>query len=225
MRKLIGVVVVLVGVLGLLIGAELWARSSVVSHASDPIQQYLGVEPEVTVAGPLVLPQIIGGRINSIEASADQLTYEGVTVTDARGTVRGLSTAEPFEAASVWVAARLGPEELNRLYQQYSPIGGQLTSADGVVNLEGEVLGQQLAVGFEPVAGDNAIVLRPHSASLNQVGLDLSALATFLGGIDSEITIPLEVPEGFRITVVRATPDGIEVEVLGTNVQLAYLDF
>lgn len=223
-KRLLGVVLVLVGLAGIAFGAEAWMRHTITDRIIGPAEEYLGVVPDVTLHGGLVIPQVVSGKLQRVDASAPKVTYAGFTVVDVRGTASGIETSDPYTADRVRISARITTEELNRLYGEVSPIGGQITTENGRVGLQGQLLGQTLGIAFDLTVTDGAILLNPSEVYLNDDRADISMLAMILTGIDQEIRIPVDLPQGLRLQSANVRDNGIVLDVQGVNLALADLE-
>ncbi len=222
-KRLIGVIVVVLGLLGLALGAEVWTRAQIASRVAQPLEEHLGVDASVSVHGPLVLPQVVGGELERVDVTAPRVSYRGFTVVEVEGSANGVQTADPHRADRLWVSARVPTVELDRMYREVSPIGGTITTDGGTVNLQGELFGQVLGIAFGVEARDRAIVLEPREVYLGQERVDVSLLGLLLSGVDQEVEIGVDLPRGLRLTGAEVRSNGLEIVVQGTDLELAAL--
>nr|NLD40731.1 DUF2993 domain-containing protein [Actinomycetales bacterium] len=223
MKRLLGVMLVVLGLGGIALGAEAWTRSTIANRITAGAEEYLGVTPDVTLHGGLVLPQVISGTLQRVDVTAPRVSYAGFTVVDVRGTASGIETRDPYTADRIRLSARVTTEELNRLYGEVSPIGGEITSQNGTVGLQGQVLGQTLGIAFDLTVTEGAIHLNPNEVYLNNDRADISVLAMILTGIDQEIRIPVDLPQGLRLQSAAVRDNGIVLDVRGENLVLTDL--
>lgn len=224
MKRLFGVLLVVAGILGILLAAEVLVRSVIVNQAAAAISEPLGVDPEIEIQGQFVLPQVLGGRLEQVDAHVEELEYAGINAVDVRGSVTGIETRSPYLTDTLSISARITTEELNRLYNDVSFVGGEITTADGAVGLEGYVFLQTLGITFNLDVVDNAIRLTPAEAYLNRERIDLSLLAGLLADWEREIRIPIDLPDGIRLGSAEVRDDGVVVTINGAQVALADLE-
>lgn len=219
MRVLLRVVIALAVLAAIAFGADVYARHAIVSRIADPVEQQAGQRPEVTIRGPLVLPQVIGGELQWVDGSLPEVTYNDLTFHDVTVTVRGVDVHAPRTADHLSVSAGISLDEINRLYSTMSPVG-TLRTANGQIAVEVDVLGLLVQAVFTPEVTPDAIILNPSAFLANGERFDITGLGDVLGDLDTQITIPLNLPDGLDLTGVAVDGEGVRATIEGEDVPL-----
>ncbi|MGP4027540.1 LmeA family phospholipid-binding protein [Actinomadura sp. 3N407] len=227
MRKVL-VVLLILAIVGVVAADRIGVRI-----AEDRIAQEVSAQsdltqpPEVTIHGIPFLTQVIGGEYGHIELAIGDWTEQGVTVTDVRVDMRGVSAplSEVTGGNTANVTARTAtvsavvpyplikkhaPKEVKRI----APKGDNLA-----VDMEGSVLGFRLSgtgvVEVEPTA--RGIAVSPVSVESN--GGPQVPLAAMKRQLTWVVPVPA-LPLGAKITEIRPTAEGLRVGATAENVKL-----
>lgn len=198
-------------------------RSIVVEQLDLPADQQLDVETQ-----GLVLPQLIGGNLESLRLSTDSVTLEGitgaaeVTATDvplrggelggASGTIR----VDQGQFTSLLAGTDL-PIESVELEAPNATVSGSITVFGASV---------PLSLTVTPGVVDGDLELTPVAASIGGLDIDLDQVGSTLGSLGQEVTKPQRVciadqlPAGLTLTGLEIV-DGaavIDVDVDGAIV-------
>lgn len=198
-------------------------RSIVVEQLDLPADQQLDVETQ-----GLVLPQLIGGNLESLRLSTDSVTLEGitgaaeVTATDvplrggelggASGTIR----IDQGQFTSLLAGTDL-PIEAVELEAPNATVSGSITVFGAAV---------PLSLTVTPGVVDGDLELTPVAASIGGLDIDLDQVGSTLGSLGQEVTKPQRVciadqlPAGLTLTGLEIV-DGaavIDVDVDGAIV-------
>lgn len=243
-RALVAVVVVLAVAA---VGAELYARSRIEAVVRSALP---GLSADATIsADGLVLPQIMGSRLNTLTIDADSLTLTradsagddapaSMTLSDLNATLTGVSLARPrtIDAAAVtgvvvWseisaiVRARV-PRLPPDLAVEPETLGS--AGAPGAMIASSSILGSDTSLILEPsLTADGGLLLSVTRATVRGVELDLdddSASAQILRilGMDRpEIAVGPEIlPAGAALSSVAVARKGLALTISGKNLSL-----
>lgn len=218
-RRVIGLivglgVVVLVGVL--LIVGESVARGVVTDRVDQQLRQAFALEADdpidVTVDGPVVLWQLVQGRLDRVTADipgveagsirADlTLVAEGVALDEAAPTDRVEATARIAQSDLTSALGTLGGVALNEL----ELIDGEVRVSTGF-----EFFGISLTfeLGIVPTIADGVIGLSPSSLALNGERVELDDVRDQLGDAVAPVIDPLLGP--FEFCIAEALPSALD---------------
>lgn len=213
-------VLVAVGVLGLAVdrGAAWVVGNSVESRLADDG----AVGASVTFHGFPFLDQLLHRDFSSVEVRAVSVARDGLIGRDVRVRLHGV---RPDGTDAVLVERAQGAltvpfDEIERVTGL--PAGS--LSADGaeiVVRRTATVLGRTVTftgTATVRVVGDR-VVVSPQRVRVGAVVSTGSLLRT--GRALLRLSYPLEgLPDGLRVTTVRPAPDGLVVDLAGTNARL-----
>ncbi len=229
------IVVVVVAVLA--VAAELIARavlpgvvrSIVVEKLDLPSDQQLDVETE----GILLLPQLIGGTLDTLHLSTDSVTLEGIT-----GAADVTATDVPLRGGDLGGAAgtiRIDQAEFAPLLAgtdlpvESVEFDAPNARVSGSIDLLGAAV--PLSLTFTPGAVDGDLELTPVAASVGGLDIDLDKAGSILGPLGQRFTQPQKVciadrlPAGLTLTGLEIV-DGaavIDIDVNGAIVTDASL--
>lgn len=216
-----------VGVLLLLWGVDTAARvaAEAVSEQRTQAAAALASRPEVQVRGLLFLPQLVSGRYRRVEVNIDEVASRGVRLSEVHADL--LDVRVPFRdliggtVDRVLVGRSTGQalvryEDLNRYLEQNGQPFTISAGTDGGAHVKGAVMvaGQQVPVGGDVTLAvqDGAVQVSPRPSA--DTG-DPSA------GRPLTFTLPLaDLPYGQRLSGITAGPDGVQLQVAGTDVVL-----
>lgn len=208
------VLIVVVVIAALLVAVELIARavlpgiirSIVVEQLHLPSDQQLDVE-----ASGILLPQLIGGRLDELQLSSDDVTVGGIT-----GAAHVTATGVPLRGGALGSAN--GTVSIDQTQFAALLDGSDLPDAEVSLDapnatLQGEItlLGRGIPVGLTvtPGAEDGDLLLTPVSVSLGGNELDLQALAGRFGDVGEKLAAPQRLciadrlPAGITLTGLR----------------------
>ncbi|UUE22022.1 DUF2993 domain-containing protein [Microbacterium sp. J1-1] len=198
-------------------------RSIVVEQLDLPADQQLDVETQ-----GLVLPQLIGGNLESLRLTTDSVTLEGVTgaaevtATDVPlrggelGGASGTIHIDQGQFTSLLAGTDL-PIESVELEAPNATVSGSITVFGASV---------PLSLTVTPGVVDGDLELTPVAASIGGLDIDLDQVGSTLGSLGQEVTKPQRVciadqlPAGLTLTGLEIV-DGaavIDVDVDGAIV-------
>lgn len=220
--------VVVVLIAALVVAAEFITRSVlpgivrgiVIEQLDLPADQQLDVEAE-----GILLPQLLGGRLDELHLSSDRVTLEGVT-----GAADVIATGVPLrggDLASASGTVRIDQTQLTALLANSElpietlALEAPNAIASGSISLFGTTI--DVSLTLTPGAKDGAITLTPVSATLGGVVLDAQQLNDRFGSLASRFTgtqqlcIADRLPAGLTITglSIDGTAAVIDVDVDG----------
>ena len=226
------VLLVAVVVLALLaVAAELIARavlpgvvrSIVVEKLDLPADQQLDVETQ-----GLLLPQLIGGTLDTLHLSTDSVTLDGIT-----GAADVTATGVPLRGGDLDGASgtvRVDQEQFTTLLAGTDlPVDSvEFTAPNATVSGSISVLGAAvpLSLTLTPGTIDGDLELTPVGVSIGGLDVDLDRVGSTLGALGEGLTQPQRVciadqlPSGLTITGVEIVDDAavIDVDVNGAIV-------
>lgn len=214
--------IVVVVLAALAVAAELVARSilpgvvrSVVIEQLDlPADQQLDVE-----AGGILIPQLLGGRLDSLHLSTDSVTLGEIT-----GAVDLTATAVPLQGGELGPTSgtvRIDEAQFTTLLASSELPVEKVSFADRDATVSGSVsiLGRSvpLALTVAPGVQDGDLLLTPKSLTVGGAVVDADRVASLLGSLGERLTAPQRVciadriPAGVTLTGLRI--DGSEAVI------------
>ncbi|MEU4016159.1 DUF2993 domain-containing protein [Microbacterium sp. NPDC028030] len=203
-------------------------RSIVVEQLDLPADQQLDVETE-----GLLLPQLIGGSLDTLHLSTDSVTLEGIT-----GAADVTATGVPLRGGDLGGASgtiRIDQEEFTSLLSGTDlPIESvEFAAPNATVGGSIDVFGSAvpLSLTLTPGAVDGDLELTPVAASIGGLDIDLDEVGSNLGSLGARLTEPQRVciadqlPAGLTLTGLEIV-DGaavIDIDVDGAIVTDASL--
>ena len=203
-------------------------RSIVVEQLDLPADQQLDVETE-----GILLPQLIGGTLDSLHLSTDSVTLEGIT-----GAADVTATGVPLRGGDLGGASgtiRIDQTQFTALLARTDlPVDSVAFDApNATVSGSFSVLGAAvpLSLTLTPGAVDGDLELTPVAASIGGLDIDLDKVGSTLGSLGQGITKPQRVciadqlPAGLTLSGVQIDGDAavIDVDVNGAIVTDAAL--
>lgn len=198
-------------------------RSIVVEQLDLPADQQLDVETR-----GLVLPQLIGGNLESLRLSTDSVTLEGIT-----GAAEVTATDVPLRGGELGGASgtiRIDQGQFTSLLAGTDlPIESvELEAPNATVSGSITVFGASVPLSLTVTPGvvDGDLELTPVAASIGGLDIDLDQVGSTLGSLGQEVTKPQRVciadqlPAGLTLTGLEIV-DGaavIDVDVDGAIV-------
>lgn len=203
-------------------------RSIVIEQLDLPADQQLDVEAE-----GILLPQLIGGSLDTLHLSTDSLTLEGIT-----GAADVTATGVPLRGGDLGGASgtiRIDQEQFTSLLSGTDlPVESvEFDAPNATVAGSFTVFGAAvpLSLTFLPGAVDGDLELTPVAASVGGLDIDLDDAASALGSIGEGLTrtqrvcIADRLPAGLTLTGLEIV-DGaavIDIDVNGAIVSDAAL--
>ena len=244
---LIAVVVVLVLAVAA-VGAELYVRSRIEAVIRSALPG-LSEDATISVDG-LVLPQVMGSRLNTLTIDADSLTLTrtastgdgatstSMTLSDLNATLTGVSLTRPHTIDSAAVTGTVAWAEISAIVRARVPrLPPDLTvqpqtrgSADapGTMVATSPILGSSTSLVLEPsLTADGGLLLSVTRATIRGVEFDLddesasSQILKVLGMEIPDITIGPEVlPAGAALNTVAVADKGLALTISGKSLSL-----
>ncbi|MCB7135982.1 LmeA family phospholipid-binding protein [Cellulosimicrobium marinum] len=221
MKRLVGVLVVLVLLVGAAVVADRVAVRSAergaVTAFEEEAQDVSGATVDIT--GFPFLTQLVGGELTHVTGSADSATFGGYAVTDLDVDARGVSTSAPHTIASGTASGVIADTSLQDALREQSGLEATVT-ADGDV----------LALGLDLLGLDLTVDVTPRVAGPDTLAVDVDAVRTALGVVSVEdlpdvvargltdLQVPLDLPDGVTLDAVQVADGGVRVTVSGTDV-------
>lgn len=210
-RALVFVVVLAVA----LVALDQWVRARVESGIEETLAaRFAASEADVDTAGPVMLLQLLEGRVERAEVRLDDLVAGDppVRVQWAEGEVTGVDAELPapsgFEvvtAAGVELQALVQERELTRLLRQTRPGWRVETDGEGVVVSGGD--GGTVRVRATPRIEGVEVVFDP-------VGVEGAADPEVARAAAAGLRVPAPVlAEGLHLDEVRTSDDGLVFDV------------
>ncbi|WP_431807072.1 LmeA family phospholipid-binding protein [Microbacterium paraoxydans] len=225
------VLIVVVVLAALVVAAEFIARavlpgvvrSIVIEQLDLPADQLLDVETT-----GLLLPQLIGGRLDTLHLSTDSVTLEGIT-----GAADVTATGVPLRGGDLGGAdgtIRIDQDQFTSLLATSDlPVDSvELDEPNATLAGSFDVLGTAVPVSvtLTPGAVNGDLELTPVAASVGGIDIDLSRVGSSFGGVGESLTEPRRVciadqlPAGLTLTGLQIVGDAavIDVDVNGAIV-------
>lgn len=213
------IVVVVVLLVAAIVAAEFIARSVVTSTVRSLVVSNVGLpddqDVDVQVAG-LVLPQVIGGRLDEVTVSSDDVTL-GPISGDVRVDLRGVPVSAGSAADGGVASVRLDQDQVRALLAELPDLpAGTVNVAAPDVSFETSLslfgIGIPVGVTVTPGAADGDLTLTPSAFQVAGNALDADTLRGQFGGVADAILetrslcIADRLPAG--LTLTSATVQG-----------------
>lgn len=213
------IVVVVVLLAAAVVAAEFIARSVVTSTVRSLVVSNVGLpddqDVDVQVAG-LVLPQVIGGRLDEVTVASDDVTLGPITG-DVRVDLRGVPVSAGSAADGGVASVRLDQEQLRALLAEVPDLpAGTVNVAAPDVSFKTSLslfgIGIPVGVTVTPGAADGDLTLTPSAFEVAGNALDADTLRGQFGGVADSILqtrslcIADRLPAG--LTLTSATVQG-----------------
>ncbi|MEV8569439.1 DUF2993 domain-containing protein [Streptomyces sp. NPDC051322] len=227
MRALRTLLIIVVILGGLFIGVDRIAVHVAENKAADRIRssEGLSASPDVDIKGFPFLTQLLGKKLDQVDVTLKGVEAKAqgrkVTITRVRAELHDVRISGSFSSA---VAARAtGTAHISYAdLTKASETGAKVAYGDnGKVKVTGSVhiLGRKVSrsvISSVTLAGKNRI--RVHADTVPGEGIPgLEGLVRKQTDFESAIG---GLPAGLELDQVRATPDGVDVGVTGTDVSL-----
>ncbi|MFB3977599.1 LmeA family phospholipid-binding protein [Microbacterium proteolyticum] len=215
-RVIAVVAIVIVLIAGLLVAAEVIARSAVSNTVRSLVVTQVGLpaDQQVDVEVPgIVLPQLIAGRLTQVAVSAPDVAL-GPLTGDVRVDLQDVPVAGDAPAAGGSASVRLDPDQLRSLLTQIpdfpaSTVG--VAAPDLTLSTELSVFGIPIPVGISatPGAAEGDLTLTPTSFELGGNRVDADTLRGQLGGVADgalqtwSLCIADRLPAGLTLSAVN----------------------
>lgn len=223
----LGTVLILVLVLAAGYAADRWTAHRTEQAITDELIEAAGGEGVHTdIAGPLFLPQVVGGTLDRVEVRADQVQLQDLAIAEVTGTAHGVSVDQPRTAEELTVTGTLPVETLRALLDQSDqvPENLELDVADGRLVAELQVLGATLQATADPVVRDGSIYLEPRELTLGGIQLDLAHLPGAVDEVIGSLAVPTgALPAGIAPAAIEVVDGGVRLTVTGTDLTLSEL--
>lgn len=215
--------IVVIVLAGLVVAAELVARSVlpgvvrgiVIDQLDLPADQQLDVE-----ADGILLPQLIGGRLDRLHLSTDAVTLEGIT-----GAVDVTATGVPLRGGDLSSASgtiRIDQDQFTALLATTDLPVDTVTLDEPNATVSGSITVLGLAVPVSltltPGAVDGDLELTPVSLSVGGVEIDATQVGSNLGSIGADLTQPQ------RICIADQLPAALTLTGLAIDGSTAVID-
>ncbi|WP_165068454.1 LmeA family phospholipid-binding protein [Marisediminicola senii] len=232
----IGIVVLVLVVLAAIaaVVAEFVLRGYVEDRIRDEVRSAVDLDAnapvDVTVAGALILPQVLAGELDRIDVAADDVSFGDLSGT-ATGTGLGVPIAEGGTVDSLDIDFVIDEDTVTALSANLSelPITSvSLVEPDIVADLEFDVLGfgVPLTVGIEPSAAGPNIEFRPTSVRLGDLDISADTLRDRFGAVAGDaldtrdFCVAEYLPEAFALDSVAVVGDELHFAVTAENAPL-----
>lgn len=232
-RTVVEVVLVVLGLVGLVWGADALARAGAESLISRNVQDVTGVAepPEVEVHGTFFLPQVIRGAYGSVDVTARGVTNGPLRL--ERVDSHLVDVRVPFRDVLLQDIRRIGVGRAEgRVTLTYADLNAYLERTgrpltltpldDGRLRLAGEVdlLTQQVQASAVVRLSADEGGLRVTPEAIEGTG-GLDEVSRLLLGQRLGFTVPLDtLPFGLELTEVSPGPAEVLVDVRGSRIVL-----
>ncbi|AMD87206.1 hypothetical protein AXF14_05920 [Actinomyces radicidentis] len=246
-RRALSLLLVLVLLAAACVVGELYARSRVAATVRDAVPG-LSADASVTTQG-LVLPQLLGGELDSLDVDASSLeldssTTGGSSASDGTGAVTtlelsdvdasltGLGVRAPHRAGALAATGTVSWDSLAALVAAQVPDLPALSLARAGstddLTASATVLGVDVALTLAPSASDaGGIDLEVTGASLAGQEVDLvgevggRTLASWLGLSSTTISVPADaLPDGLTVSRAAVADDGLRLTLAAQDLAL-----
>ncbi|MBE7700541.1 DUF2993 domain-containing protein [Oerskovia sp. Sa1BUA8] len=180
-------------------------------------------DANLDILGFPFLTQVAAGELGHVTGSAATATFGGYTVTDLRLDARDVGTSDPYVVQSGTATGLLAPSSLDAVVSE--AVGEPVAfSTDGDLLVASmEVLGVPLSAKLTPRVDGNTIAVDVSALTLGPATVTVSDLPPSIARLVTNLTVPLDLPEGVTLTSVGVTDGAIRVELAGKDVALADL--
>ncbi|MBO4208604.1 LmeA family phospholipid-binding protein [Micromonospora echinofusca] len=214
----------LVVVLGLLLVGDRIAARLAGDRLAERLACAAGLDrrPEVRIGGFPFATQLLTGRFTEVHAEATDLHLGELRVRQVDAVLRDLTlpaAGQPVRVGRLTIGLVLDyaalPDRLGGREVRYAERDGQL-----VVSTETQLLGRQVPVTLlaRPEIVDGQLRITPGEVEVMGFRRPAEQVLKRMGGA-TELTRPLpQLPANLRYRSVRATGDGLRVELGGTDV-------
>lgn len=212
-------VVVVVLLAGAVVAAEFIARSIVTGTVRSLVVKNVGLPDDQNVdvsVGGIVLPQLIGGRLDDVTVSSDDVTLGPITG-DVLVEMQGVPVSGDAPAAGGSASVRLDEDQVRTLLAQIPEFpSGTVAMAAPDLTFRSELslfgVGIPVGVSVTPGATDGDLSLTPAAFELGGNTIDADTLRAQFGGVadavlgTQSLCIADRLPAG--LTLTSATVQG-----------------
>lgn len=221
-------VLIVTGVVALLvvagaIVADIAARNAVEARLVQQVTSGLGAAGtvDVTLSGgrPLLL-QVVTGRLDGVDVSADRLVLGGVDVTDVHVDATGVTVRAPYTAAEMTIT---GTVPVDVVEDRLAEDGLEADlSVDGQhLDAAGSVLGIPWSVRLAPRVDGDGLRADVVAADVAGIPVDIGALPAPVAPALTSLEVSLSgLPIGLTPRTATVVPGGVEVAAAGHDVAL-----
>ncbi|MBF4463505.1 MULTISPECIES: DUF2993 domain-containing protein [unclassified Rathayibacter] len=216
--------VVLVLLVAAAVVGDSLARRAVADRAAASLREALALPADhavdVRVGGWAVLPQLLAGRLDSLELRSDDIAF-GQLTGDLAATLSGVpaSGSGPIDSGIATVA--LDPASVSTLVAQRSPVpvdGVTLDAPRVRFGTSIEVLGRTLSAGVavEPAAVDGALQLTPADVTVGGATFTAAQIKDRFGAVADDLLGPRSVciadsvPRGLTLSGVTVAQQSLD---------------
>lgn len=221
MRKIVGLVVALVVLLGGALVADRVARSRAEAVAEQRVRERVDVQGDLVVGldGFPFLTQLARGRLDRVTGSADQATFGSLSLTDVEVEATGVSTRSPASAESTDLEATVSAATLQAAARERSGLDLTVTVESGEIVVSGQALGLTLSASATPRVDDGALFVDLGSVQVGGLDVDVDSLPAALRNRLTDLEVPVdELPDGLVLRSATVVADGVRVSATGTDV-------
>jgi hypothetical protein len=222
-RGLAVLIVVLVVLIGLLVGADFWARSYAENRVAAEIQhQGFPTRPTVTIDGFPFLTQVISRDFSEVQISSGSITEGPLVIQSMSATLDRVLVNPHYNGGTVTSLNGNAGITFTALASAMSSEAGALSQlVSGTLSLSaagsGEVKATLGVDGFGATAVWRVSATAPRTIDIQLVSAG-SLPSQLLNGIGT-ITIKLPaLPLGLSLAAINVTPSGLVATVTGQNV-------
>lgn len=226
MRSFIAVVIALALLAGAGYLGDRFIRSQIESRVETAVLEELpelDADLEAEVGGRFATPQLIAGTLSELTLTAPTATLDGLTINDVRVAVSGVPVRGSGSVDSVHATGTVPVETVLTAIQRRVdlPEGVELRLLDGEIAAVAAVLGVEMVAYVVLVPAPRAITIDVDRLELGGVTVSASDIPIDLGGLLGSTVVDLEMlPDGLELTDLVVTPEGIDLELTGTDVSL-----
>ena len=222
-RGLAVLAVVLIVLIGLLVGADFWARSYAENRVASQIQQQgFPTRPTVTIDGFPFLTQVVSRDFTEVQMSSGSITEGPLQIQSMNATLDRVLVNPSFNGGTVTSLNGNADITFTALASAMSSEAGALSQlVSGTLSLSAAGSDEVKAtLGVDGIGA--TAVWRVTATAPRTINIDLvssgSLPSDLLGGIGAiTITLPA-MPLGLSLASINVTPSGLVATVTGQNV-------
>lgn len=228
MRRVKSAIAVVVA-LGLLVGAlwlgDRWVRSEIEQRVEAAALEQV---PELTgsvdaeLGGRFAIPQLIAGRLEDMTITAPEAIIDGLALSEVRVVATGIPIRGDGAIESVTASGTVPLETVLAAVERRVtlPEGVTLELRDGEIAAVASILGVPLEAHVVLTAQPRAIVIDVDRFVLGGATVSADDIPFDLGGLLGTVVDLEQLPASIELTSLDVTPDGVDVELAGTDVRL-----
>ncbi|GAA1408589.1 hypothetical protein GCM10009600_25530 [Oerskovia paurometabola] len=180
-------------------------------------------DANLDILGFPFLTQVAGGELDHVTGSAATATFGGYTVTDLDLDARGVSTSDPYVVRSGTATGLLEPSSLDAVVTKAAGNPVTFSTEGDLLVASMDVLGVPLSARLTPRVDGNTIAVDVSALTLGPATITISDLPAPIAKLVTNLTVPLDLPQGVSLTSVGVSDGAIRVELSGKDVALADL--